>query len=123
MYQVVKDRRRRFQVVMGEKYIDDEYASKDSEIDRLAKRIFSPSGRPRSLSPSAGRSFTSEPETPTQHTGSPRLPHSPVWPLAPARLDHMDLIGEGSLDKVTSQFVLHCHWEETIKGGELDHPP
>jgi hypothetical protein len=35
----------------------------------------------------------------------------------------MDLIGEGSLDQVTSQFVLHCHWEETIKDGELDHPP
>jgi len=39
MYQVVKDRRRRFQVVMGEKYRVDEYASNDSEIDRLAKRI------------------------------------------------------------------------------------
>jgi len=37
MYQVVKDRRRRFQVVMGEKYRVDEYALNDSEIDRLAK--------------------------------------------------------------------------------------
>ena len=39
MYQVVKDRQRWFQVVMGEKYIVDEYASDDAQIDRLAKRV------------------------------------------------------------------------------------
>jgi len=39
MYQVVKDRQRWFQVVMGEKYIVDEYAADDAQIDRLTKRI------------------------------------------------------------------------------------
>lgn len=39
MYQVVKDRQRWFQVVMGEKYIVDEYASDDAQIDRLTQRI------------------------------------------------------------------------------------
>ena len=49
MYQVVKDRQRWFQVVMGEKYIVDEYASDDAQIDRLTKRIPFPEAAAQAL--------------------------------------------------------------------------